>query len=230
MKAAVMTRYGPPEVVHVIDVPRPAPEKGELLVRVLATSVNRTDCGFRAAHPWFIRGFTGLTRPKRTILGNESAGVVEAVGENVRRFAVGDRVFGYDDNRFGGHANCLTIGQDAAVATIPDDLNFRLAEQAPDEMVGALIAFLGPYQKGTRRLAPGRGRMLSGLDVDSGPGVIDSKAELTRHGSDVIVPPLGPGALQSRALPIPSLGVGATSERPSVVVNQSSEVIHVRRN
>ena len=81
MKAAVTTRYGPPEVVHVMDVPRPAPEADELLVRVHATTVNRTDCGFRAAHPWFIRGFTGMTKPKRTILGNEFAGVVEAVGE-----------------------------------------------------------------------------------------------------------------------------------------------------
>ena len=83
MKAAVTTRYGPPEVVHVIDVPRPAPQADELRVRVHATTVNRTDCGFRAAHPWFIRGFSGITRPKCTILGNEFAGVVEALGEDV---------------------------------------------------------------------------------------------------------------------------------------------------
>jgi len=104
MKAAVATRYGPPEVVRVMDVPRPTPEADELLVRVRATTVNRTDCGFRAAHPWFIRGFTGLAKPRRTILGNEFAGIVDAVGQDVSRFAVGDRVFGYDDTRFGGHA------------------------------------------------------------------------------------------------------------------------------
>jgi NADPH:quinone reductase-like Zn-dependent oxidoreductase len=94
-------------------------------VRVHATTVNRTDCGFRTAHPWFIRGFTGVTKPKRTILGNEFAGVVEGVGEHVSRFAVGDRVFGYDDSRFGAHAEYLTIGQRAAVATMPDGRDFE---------------------------------------------------------------------------------------------------------
>ena len=133
MKAAVTTSYGPPEVVHVIDVPQPAPHADELLVRVQhATTVNRTDCGFRAAHPWFIRGFTGMTKPKRTILGNEFAGVVEAVGEDVSRFAVGDRVFGYDDTSFGGHAEYLTIGQDAAVTTMPDGRDFEVMAAATE--------------------------------------------------------------------------------------------------
>jgi NADPH:quinone reductase-like Zn-dependent oxidoreductase len=126
MKAAVTTRYGSPEVVHVMDVARPAPEAGELLVRVHATSVNRTDCGFRAGHPWFIRGFSGITKPKRTVLGNEFAGVVEAVGNDVGRFAVGERVFGYHDTRFGGHAEYLAIGQDAAVATMPEGRDFEV--------------------------------------------------------------------------------------------------------
>ncbi|HLK43923.1 MAG TPA: alcohol dehydrogenase catalytic domain-containing protein, partial [Thermoleophilia bacterium] len=119
-----MTRYGPPEVVHVMDVPQPSPQAAELLVRVHAATVNRTDCGFRAAHPWFIRGFTGITKPKRTILGNEFAGTVETVGAAVSRFAVGDRVFGYDDTRFGCHAEYLVIGEGAAVATIPDGWRF----------------------------------------------------------------------------------------------------------
>ena len=125
MKAAVASRYGPPEVVHITDVPRPVPAPDELLVRVHATTVNRTDCGYRTPHPWFIRAFTGLTRPKRPILGSEFAGVVEAVGTAVTRFAPGDRVFGYDDTRFGAHAEYLTIGEDAAVATMPEDAAFE---------------------------------------------------------------------------------------------------------
>jgi NADPH:quinone reductase-like Zn-dependent oxidoreductase len=125
MKAAVTTRYGPPEVAHVVDVPRPVPEEDELLVRVHATTVNRTDCGFRAAHPWFIRSFSGVAKPKRTILGNEFAGVVEAVGGAVSRFAVGERVFGYNDTHFGAHAEYLAIGQDAAVATMPEGRDFE---------------------------------------------------------------------------------------------------------
>lgn len=132
MKAAVTTRYGPPEVVCVVDVPRPRAAAGELLVRVHATTVNRTDCGFRAAHPWFIRGFTGVTKPKRTILGNEFSGVVEAIGTEVSRFAVGDRVFGYDDTHFGAHAEYLAISEDAPVATMPDGEDFRTMAPATE--------------------------------------------------------------------------------------------------
>ncbi|MBV8235339.1 MAG: NAD(P)-dependent alcohol dehydrogenase [Acidimicrobiia bacterium] len=132
MKAAVATGYGAPEVVHVTDVPRPVPERGELLVRVHATTVNRTDCGVRAGHPWFIRAFTGVMKPKRAILGNEFAGVVESVGANVTRFAVGDRVFGYDDARLGAHAEYLIIAQDAAVATMPDGRDFEATAPATE--------------------------------------------------------------------------------------------------
>lgn len=127
-----MTRYGPPEVVQVMEVPRPEPEADELLVRVHATTVNRTDCGWRAAHPWFIRAFSGLTKPRRTILGNEFAGVVETTGEDVNRFSEGDRVFGYDDTRFGGHAEYLAISEDAAVATMPDGKDFEVMAAATE--------------------------------------------------------------------------------------------------
>lgn len=132
MRAAVTVRYGPPEVTHVMDVSQPVAAADELLVRVYAATVNRTDCGFRGAHPWFIRGFTGLRRPKRTVLGNEFAGVVEAVGDDVSRFSVGDRVFGYDDVRFGGHADHLTIGQNAAVAAMPDGRDFDVMAPATE--------------------------------------------------------------------------------------------------
>jgi NADPH:quinone reductase-like Zn-dependent oxidoreductase len=113
-------------------------------VRVRATTFNRTDCGFRAAHPWFIRGFSGLTKPKRAILGNEFAGVVEAVGENVRRFGVGDRVFGYDDTHFGGHAECLTIGQHAAVATAHENKDFEAMAPATEGSHYALAYISAP--------------------------------------------------------------------------------------
>ena len=84
MRAAVRDRYGPPEVVRVVEVDRAAVRNRDVLVRVRATTVNRTDCGLRAAKPWIYRLFLGLRRPRRTVLGTEFAGEVEAVGDGSR--------------------------------------------------------------------------------------------------------------------------------------------------
>ena len=132
MKAAVHTRYGPPDVVHVVDVPTPTPKDNEVLVKVHATTVNRTDCGFRGAKPFFIRVFTGLVRPRVNILGNEFAGEVQALGPGVTSFAVGDRVFGYDDTVCGAHAEYLTIREDASLARIPANLTYSQAAPATE--------------------------------------------------------------------------------------------------
>lgn len=132
MKAAVHTRYGPPEVVRVVDVPTPVPKDNEVLVKVHATTVNRTDCGFRGAKPFFIRAFTGLVRPRVTILGNEFAGRIEAIGPAVTSFAVGDRVFGYDDTACGAHAQSLAIHEDASLALIPADLTYEQVAPATE--------------------------------------------------------------------------------------------------
>ncbi len=99
MRAVVHDRYGPPEVLRIEDVPRPVPKEDEVLVKVHATSVTRTDCGFRAAEPFFSRVFTGLLRPKRRTPGLELAGEVEAVGAAVTEFEVGDEVFGIRGRR-----------------------------------------------------------------------------------------------------------------------------------
>ena len=129
MKAAVRTRYGPPEAVRIVEVPSPVPGDGEVLVRVHATTVNRTDCGFRAAHPWIVRFFAGLSKPKVTVLGCEFAGVVESLGAGVTAFEPGDRVFGFSEDRFGAHARYLTMPADGAIATMPADMSF--VEAAP---------------------------------------------------------------------------------------------------
>ena len=83
MRAVVYDRYGPPDVLRVEDVERPVPKADEILVKVHASTVNRTDCGWRRAKPFFTRFFLGVRRPKRKILGMELAGEVEAVGAAV---------------------------------------------------------------------------------------------------------------------------------------------------
>jgi NADPH:quinone reductase-like Zn-dependent oxidoreductase len=127
MKAAVHTRYGPPEVVRISEIEKPAVKDHEVLVKVHATTVNRTDCGLRAAKPFIYRFFIGLTRPRMTVLGNEFAGVVEAVGGGVTTFEVGDRVFGFSGTSFGAHAEYLAIPEDGLIATMPADLTFEQA-------------------------------------------------------------------------------------------------------
>lgn len=127
MQAAVHSEYGPPNVVSIAEVDKPAVGDGDVLVAVHATTVNRTDCAYRAAKPFFVRASTGLTRPKRTILGTEFAGVVAAVGANVTSFAVDDRVFGYNEGAFGTHAEFLSVSADSAVAAIPDGVSFESA-------------------------------------------------------------------------------------------------------
>jgi NADPH:quinone reductase-like Zn-dependent oxidoreductase len=128
MRAAVRHRYGPPEVVRVVEVETPAVTDHDVLVRVHATTVNRTDCGLRAAKPWIYRLFLGLQRPRRTILGTEFAGEVEAVGDGVTAFKVGDRVFGFSGTSFGAHAEYLALPEDESMlATIPKGMSFEVA-------------------------------------------------------------------------------------------------------
>jgi NADPH:quinone reductase-like Zn-dependent oxidoreductase len=129
MRAAVRTRYGPPEVVRIAEVDQPAAGDDEVLVKVHATTVNRTDCGVRAAKPFLYRLFLGPVRPRLTILGNEFAGQVEAVGAAVTAFEPGDRVFGWRSERFGAHAEYLAMPADGSLATIPAELTYE--EAAP---------------------------------------------------------------------------------------------------
>jgi NADPH:quinone reductase-like Zn-dependent oxidoreductase len=133
MQAAVHTRYGPPEVVRITEVGEPAAGSGDLLVRVHATTVNRTDCHYRSGKPLLMRPLvSGLTRPKATVLGNEFAGQVMAVGSSVTSFQIGDRVFGYTEGPFGAHAEYLVIGEHGLVAVIPANLSYEQAAPATE--------------------------------------------------------------------------------------------------
>lgn len=150
MRAVVHERYGPPEVLHVELVVQPSPGPDQLLVEVHACTVNRTDCGFRAAKPFIVRFFSGLVRPKKRILGTEFAGVVEAVGDAVTEFATGDRVFGVNADVFGTQAEYVLVKQDAPVAMMPAGVSFADAATLCDGAILAL-AYLRKAPVGPRR-------------------------------------------------------------------------------
>jgi NADPH:quinone reductase-like Zn-dependent oxidoreductase len=127
MKAVVHTKYGPPEVVKVIEVDKPKPNDNEVLIKVFASTVNRTDSGFRSAEYFVSRFWSGLLNPKYTILGCEFAGCVEEIGKSVSSFKKGDRVFGFNDKTFGGHGEYLTISETAAITYIPKNTSYAEA-------------------------------------------------------------------------------------------------------
>jgi NADPH:quinone reductase-like Zn-dependent oxidoreductase len=135
MRAVVYDRYGPPEVLRLENVERPVPNEDEILVKVHATTVNRTDCGWRSAKPFIVRYFIGWRGPRRKILGMELAGEVEAVGAAVTEFRVGDDVFGVKG--FGSHAELTCIRESGAVAHMPAGMSFEEAAAVSD---GACIA------------------------------------------------------------------------------------------
>jgi NADPH:quinone reductase-like Zn-dependent oxidoreductase len=129
MKAVVYTQYGPPEVAKLTELPKPTPKDNEVLIKVHATTVNRTDCGFRSAEYFIVRFFAGLFRPKQQILGCEFAGQIESVGLKVTEYKAGDRVFGYNDHSFGGHAEYLAMAENGAMTLIPEGMSY--VEAAP---------------------------------------------------------------------------------------------------
>ncbi len=127
MKAITRTTYGGPEVLQLKEIPKPIPKENELLIRVHATTINRTDCGILTGKPYIIRAFTGLTKPRDLIPGTDFAGQVESVGKNVKSFKLGDRVWGLHDEGLASQAEYMTIRADKAVTRIPEKVSYEEA-------------------------------------------------------------------------------------------------------
>lgn len=194
MRAIVWTKYGPPEGLQLQGVEKPAPRDHELLIRVRAATVTAGDSEMRKLQLPFSLGFpirlyTGLTRPTRVrILGQELAGVIEAVGKDVTRFKVGDEVFGTTGFKFGSYAeyNCLPAESEAsALAIKPANLTFGEAAAAPTAGFEALhFLRVAGLQGGQRLLINGAGgsigtfalqlAKLSGVEVTA----VDSAGKL----------------------------------------------------
>ena len=139
MKAIVYSKYGPPEVAKLLQVPKPLPKDNEVLVKIYSSTVNRTDSGLRSAEYFISRFYTGLFRPKHQILGCEFAGIVEAIGQHVTTFKIGDEIFGFNDKTFGGHGEYLTITETDAITTIPEGFSFDEAAAFTEGAHYALI-------------------------------------------------------------------------------------------
>lgn len=184
MRAAVLTAFGPPEVLQIREVATPVPASREVLIRVRATSVNFGDTlvrNFAAVSPrafhmpwlfWLVGRISfGFSRPKVPILGSEFAGTVEAVGDDVTRFKPGDAVFGYRGPRMGAYAEYLCMPERGVLARKPANLSDEEAASCP---YGALMAW-DLLRK--LRLRPGHRVLVVGASGGIGPMII----QLARH-------------------------------------------------
>ncbi len=176
MRAVVCDRYGPPDVLALRDVPRPVPGPGQVRIRIRATTVSRSDAAYRAGTPPVARLVSGLSRPRRRILGSELAGEVEAVGPAVTRFRAGDRVFGVNAWRFGAHAEFVCMGETAPLALMPAAASFTEAAAVCD---GAILALMGLRPARVRK---GRSILVYGASGSVGTAAVQLSAYF---GADV---------------------------------------------
>jgi len=124
MKAIFCNHYGRTDLLQNREIENPKPKDNELLVKVYSTTINRTDCGIFWADPFIMRFFFGLFKPKNPVLGTDFAGVIEAIGQNVTSFKVGDKVWGFEDGGVHSHAEYLTINEKRAICKIPEGIDY----------------------------------------------------------------------------------------------------------
>jgi NADPH:quinone reductase-like Zn-dependent oxidoreductase len=137
MKAVLHTRYGPPDELQIAEIEKPAPKENEVLIRVRAASVTTSDCNIR--NQTFVPGYLrllmkmefGSKEPKHKILGFDLAGDIEEAGSEVRKFKVGEAVFGTTEPYFGAHAEYLCLPEDAVLAPKPSNMSYEEAGTVP---------------------------------------------------------------------------------------------------
>jgi NADPH:quinone reductase-like Zn-dependent oxidoreductase len=150
MKAIVYEKFGPPEVLHLSEVSKPAPKDNEVLIKNFATTVVKEEPDWRRSP-----GINGFIKPRNPILGQEFAGEVESAGRNVTRFKAGDQVFGFV--MFGAYAEYLCVPENGALTTKPNNITYEEAASIPNGALTALpfLRDKGNIQGGQRVLVYG---------------------------------------------------------------------------
>lgn len=191
MQAALLSRYGGPEMIEVRDIPRPVPGENEVLVRVHAASLTLPDCAMRKADPFIIRFFSGLLGPKNPVLGDDFSGVVVAVGRAVTRFAIGDAVFG-SSGMVGAHAEYIVLPEHGAFVVKPAAISHA-------EAAGLGYSFLTamPFLRDEGKVKAGDRVLINGASGSVGTVAV----QLAKHfGAEVTAVCSGRNAELARSL------------------------------
>jgi NADPH:quinone reductase-like Zn-dependent oxidoreductase len=177
MKAAIRHTYGLPEVLHIAELPVRMPQPNEVLIKVLAATVNRTDCAFLSGKPLLMRLITGWPKPNLKTTGSDFAGTVEAVGTKVNKFKPGDLIFGFNDSGLPTHAVYMTISAKTPMATIPPNISYQ---QAAASIEGAHYAlnFLNKI-----KLQPGDKVLVNGATGAIGSALV----QLLKYAGAIII-------------------------------------------
>lgn len=183
MRAAVCRRFGPPEVVEIVEVERPMPRAGEVLVRVHAAVVTPSDAVARTGRPRWARPMFGIRAPRHPVFGTEVAGVVKEVGGGVTGLQVGDRVAAATGTDFGAHAEYIRLPHDGALSLIPDGMSFAEAVCLCESGLTAL-----PFLRDQARVRPGQRVLVNGASGSVGTAAVQLAKHFGAHVTGVCGP------------------------------------------
>jgi NADPH:quinone reductase-like Zn-dependent oxidoreductase len=177
VKAIVYQKYGSPDVLELKEVPRPIPKDDEVLIKVHAAVATPTDCAFQKGEPFVVRFYTGLTRPKNTILGMALAGEIVDAGKGVASFKPGDRVLGASNAHFGAYAEYICLAQDGVLAKMSPDMSFGEAAGMSEGFLTAI-----PFLRDRAKIQRGQKVLINGASGSIGTIAV----QLAKHfGAEV---------------------------------------------
>lgn len=175
MKAAIRRHYGYPKVITIEEIEKPLPNDNEILIKIHATTVNRTDCANLTAKPFIMRFILGLFKPREIILGTDFAGEVMAVGKNIKSHSVNDKVFGFTDTGLASQAEYIALTPKGNLLTIPENIDYQ---QAAASLEGAHYAYSFIHKV---NIQPGQRILINGATGGIGSALLQFVKQFDVH-------------------------------------------------